>query len=37
MRAAIAHGIKVPPEFEDKSIVDDIVRVASWALYMVTD
>jgi acid phosphatase len=26
IRAAIAHGIKVPPEFEDKSVVDVIVR-----------
>ncbi|KAG2003286.1 hypothetical protein CC2G_003902 [Coprinopsis cinerea AmutBmut pab1-1] len=32
VRAAIAHGIKVPPEFEDKSIVDDIERavVSEW-------
>ncbi|KAF4616606.1 hypothetical protein D9613_008515 [Agrocybe pediades] len=26
IRAAVAHGIKVPPEFEDKSIVDVIER-----------
>lgn len=25
IRAAVAHGIKVPPEFEDKHIVDTIV------------
>ncbi|KAK7046664.1 acid phosphatase [Favolaschia claudopus] len=32
VRAAIAHGIKVPPEFEDKSIVDVIEQavVAEW-------
>ncbi|KAF8970225.1 histidine phosphatase superfamily [Flammula alnicola] len=32
IRAAIAHGVKVPPEFEDKSIVDVIERavVSEW-------
>lgn len=29
IRAAIAHGIKVPPEFRDKSVVDVIVGVYS--------
>ena len=28
VRAAVAHGIKIPPEFEDKSVVDGIVRVS---------
>jgi acid phosphatase len=27
IRAAVAHGIKVPPEFEDKSVIDLIVRI----------
>ncbi|GLB39148.1 putative histidine acid phosphatase family protein [Lyophyllum shimeji] len=32
VRAAIAHGIEVPPEFEDKSVVDVIERavVSEW-------
>ncbi|PFH47755.1 hypothetical protein AMATHDRAFT_66976 [Amanita thiersii Skay4041] len=32
IRAAVAHGIRVPPEFEDKVIVDTIERgiVAEW-------
>ncbi|KAF7350450.1 Acid phosphatase [Mycena venus] len=32
VRAAIAHGVKVPPEFEDKAIVDVIEQavVAEW-------
>ncbi|KJA16650.1 hypothetical protein HYPSUDRAFT_47130 [Hypholoma sublateritium FD-334 SS-4] len=32
IRAAVAHGVKVPPEFEDKSIVDTIEQavVSEW-------
>ncbi|KAF8999109.1 phosphoglycerate mutase-like protein [Cyathus striatus] len=32
IRASVAHGIKVPPEFEDKSIIDVIERavVSEW-------
>lgn len=28
IRAALAHGIKIPPEFEEKSVIDTIVRVS---------
>lgn len=27
VRAAVAHDIKIPPEFGDKTIIDTIVRV----------
>ncbi|KAJ7889718.1 histidine phosphatase superfamily [Mycena leptocephala] len=40
IRAAIAHGVKVPPEFEDKAIVDVIEQavVAEWfAVNLTTD
>jgi len=32
VRAAVAHGVKVPPEFEDKSIIDTIEKavVSEW-------